>query len=80
MAVGQAGLPIVRVRFWPRPQEAARLFRHVRVDTTAVLSERAPSLTKGELVRLLDRRAELVADLWNDWSRVRPLLLLQSRD
>jgi hypothetical protein len=31
-------------------------------------------------VRLLDRRAELVADLWNDWSRVRPLLLLQSRD
>ena len=80
MAVGQAGLPIVRVRFWPRPQEAARLFRHVRVDTTAVLSERAPSLTKGELVRLLDRRAELVADLCNDWSRVRPLLLLQSRD
>jgi hypothetical protein len=80
MAVGQAGLPIVRVRFWPRPQEAARLFRHVRVDTTAVLSERAPSLTKGELVRLLGRRAELVADLWNDWSRARPLLLLPSRD
>lgn len=80
MAVGQAGLPIVRVRFWPRPQEAARLFRHVRVDTTAVLSEGAPSLTKGELVRLLGRRAELVADLWNDWSRARPLLLLPSRD
>jgi hypothetical protein len=80
MAVGQAGLPIVRVRFWPRPQEAAMLFRHVRVDTTAVLSEWAPSLTKGEFVRLLGRRAELVADLWNDWSRARPLLLLPSRD
>lgn len=79
MAIGQAGLPIVRVRFWPRPEEAAMLFRHVRVDTTAVLSERAPSLTMGELVRLLGRRAELVADLWNDWSRARPLLLLPSR-
>lgn len=80
MAVGQAGLPIVRVRFWPRPEEAAMLFRHIRVDTTAVLSERAPSLTQGELVRLLGRRAEMVADLWNDWSRARPLLLLPSRD
>ena len=80
MAVGQAGLPIVRVRFWPRPEEAAMLFRHVRVDTTAVLSEHAPALTMGELVRLLDRRAELVADLWNDWPRARPLLMLPSRD
>ena len=55
------------------------LFRHIRVDTTAVLSERAPSLTQGEFVRLLGRRAELAADLWNDWSRARPLLL-PSRD
>jgi len=68
------------VRFWPRPEEAAMLFRHVRVDTTAVLSEQAPALTMGELVRLLDRRAELVADLWNDWPRARPLLMLPSRD
>ena len=79
MAVGQAGLPIVRVRYWPRPEEAALLLRHIRVDTTAVLSERAPSLTQGEFVRLLGRRAELAADLWNDWSRARPLLL-PSRD
>jgi len=48
--------------------------------TTAVLSEQAPALTMGELVRLLDRRAELVADLWNDWPRARPLLMLPSRD
>lgn len=80
MAVGQAGLPIVRIRYWPRPEEAALLLRHIRVDTTAVLSERAPSLTQGEFVRLLGRRAELAADLWNDWSRARPLLLLPSRD
>ena len=40
----------------------------------------APALTMGELVRLLDRRAELVADLWNDWPRARPLLMLPSRD
>jgi hypothetical protein len=26
------------------------------------------------MVRLLGRRADLLADLWNDWDRVRPLL------
>jgi len=34
----------------------------------------------GQLVLMLGRRAEVVADLWNDWPRARPLLLLPSRE
>ena len=80
MAVGQAGLLTVRVHSWPGPQEAASLYRQVRVDPIALLVEKAPYLTLGELVSLLGRRAEVAADLWNDWSRARPLLLLPSRE
>jgi hypothetical protein len=78
MAVGQAGLHQVLVRFWPTPEETGRLFDRVRVDTDELLAEGAPSLTLGELVRLLGWRAELLADLWNDWPSVRPLLLAAS--
>lgn len=80
MALGQAGLLTVRIRNWPRPEEAALLYRHVRVDPIALLAEKAPSITMGELVLMLGRRAEVAADLWNDWARARPLLLLPSRD
>lgn len=80
MAVGQAGLLTVRVHSWPGPEEAASLYRQVRVDPIALLAEKAPSLTLGELVSMLGRRAEVAADLWNDWSRARPLLLLPSRE
>jgi len=80
MAVGQAGLLTVRVHSWPGPQEAASLYRQIRVDPIALLAKKAPSLTMGELVSMLGRRAEVAADLWNDWSRARPLLLLPSRE
>ena len=80
MALGQAGLLTVRVRHWPLPQEVARLYRSVQVDPIALLAEKAPSITMGELVLMLGRRAEAVADLWNDWPRARPLLLLSSRE
>jgi len=32
-------------------------------------------LTLGELVSLLGRRADALPELWNEWARVRPLLL-----
>jgi hypothetical protein len=80
MALGQAGLLTVRVRNWPGPEEAAQLYRQVRVDPIALLVEKAPSISMGELVLMLGRRAETVADLWNDWPRARPLLLLPSRE
>jgi hypothetical protein len=74
LAVGAAGLLPARIRFWPKPEETAELFLNVRVATDAFIAQRAPALSLGEIVRLLGRRAELLADLWNDWPRVRPLL------
>jgi hypothetical protein len=78
LAVGQAGILVVRVRFWPNAEQAAALFRDVRVDTVGVLSQRAPGLTMAELIVLLGHRAAGVADLWNDWPRAQSLLLAPS--
>jgi uncharacterized protein YdbL (DUF1318 family) len=74
LAVGQAGLVPVRVRYWPTSDEAAQLLRGIGVSGDAFIASRAPALTLGELVTLLGRRAELLADLWNDWPTVRPML------
>jgi hypothetical protein len=35
----------------------------------------AGDLTLGELVTMLGRRADGLAEIWNDWGRIRPLLL-----
>ncbi len=75
LAVGVAGLLPVRIRFWPNAAETAELFRNVRVATDVFVAQRAPGLTLGEIVRLLGQRAEQLAELWNEWPRVRPLLL-----
>jgi hypothetical protein len=75
LAIGSAGLIPVRIRYWPRPGETAHLFVDVRVATEIYLESKAPELTLGEMVVALGRRAELLADLWNEWDRVRPLLL-----
>jgi hypothetical protein len=74
MAVGSAGLLPARVRYWPKPDDAAQLFRGVNASSDTFIAAKAPALTLGELVRLLGRRADLLADLWNDWPRVRALL------
>jgi hypothetical protein len=50
------------------------LFKGVQAAGDSFIAARAPALTLGQLVRLLDRRAESLADLWNEWARVRPLL------
>ena len=78
LAIGSAGLLPVRIRYWPKAAESAKLFGSVRVATEVFLAGHAPSLTLGELVVVLGRRAELLADLWNEWQRVRPLLLSAS--
>ena len=74
LAVGAAGLLPARIRQWPKPEEAAELYRTVRVAADAFIAARAPALSLGELVHLLGRRAEMLADLWNDWPKIRPLL------
>jgi hypothetical protein len=39
------------------------------------LAGRAGDLTLGELVTMLGRRADGLAEVWNAWGRLRPLLL-----
>jgi hypothetical protein len=74
LAVGQAGLLPVKIRHWPSAQEAPNLLQGVRVSADTFIAARAPALTLGECVRMLGRRADYLADLWNDWPRWRPLL------
>jgi hypothetical protein len=78
LAVGAAGLLPVRIRFWPSAQQAAELYKTVTVAGDAFIATMAPAMTLGELVRLLGRRSEMLADLWNDWPRVRQLFLSRS--
>jgi hypothetical protein len=74
MAVGSAGLLPARVRTWPRTEEVEFLFRGVRVSADTYIATHAPTLTLGELLRILGRGAEQLSGLWNDWPLVRPLL------
>ncbi len=75
MALGYAGLDPMRLRHWPTEAEMAALFADVTVAADEHLAGAAGDLTLGELVSMLGRRADPLADLWNHWGRIRPLLL-----
>ena len=75
LATGYAGLDPMRVRHWPSEAETSDLLRDVSVAADEYLVETAGGLTLGELVSALGRRADDLTELWNDWGRVRPLLL-----
>jgi hypothetical protein len=78
LAVGYAGLDPMRVRPWPSEEEIGELFREVAVAADEYLAEAAGGLTLGELVSMLGRRADALTEVWNDWPRLRPLLLAGS--
>ena len=75
LAVGYAGLDPRRIRQWPTEAESRDLYRGVSVAADEYLASMAPELSLGELVALLGRRSEALADLWNQWGHVRPLLM-----
>jgi hypothetical protein len=75
LAVGYAGLDPMRIRHWPNESEMAELFHDATVAADEYLAGAAGGLTLGELVTALGLRADALTDLWNDWGRVRPLLL-----
>jgi hypothetical protein len=75
LAVGYAGLDPMRIRRWPNESEMTDLLQDVEVASDEFIMEAAGGLTLGELVDALGRRADDLTDLWNDWGRVRPLLL-----
>jgi len=75
LAVGYAGLDPMRIRHWPSEADMVDLLRDVRVAADEYIWEAAGTLTLGELVSLLGRRADALTELWNEWGLVRPLLL-----
>ncbi len=75
LAVGYAGLDPMRIRHWPTETEMVALFADVTVAADEHLAGAASDLTLGELVSMLGRRADGLADVWNQWGRLRPLLL-----
>jgi len=75
LAVGYAGLDPMRIRRWPNEAETRDLLRDVRVAADEYIAGAAGGLTLGELVTLLGRRADGLAELWNQWGSVRPILL-----
>ena len=75
LAVGYAGLDPMRIRHWPNETEMLELFADVTVAADEHLAGAAGDLTLGELVSMLGRRADGLAEVWNQWGRLRPLLL-----
>jgi hypothetical protein len=65
----------MRVRHGPNEEAMDELFRDVTVAADEYLAGIAGDLTLAEMVAMLGRRADGLAEIWNDWGRVRPLLL-----
>jgi hypothetical protein len=75
LALGYAGLDPMRVRQWPTAEETVALFNDVSVAADEYLAGVAGDLTLHEMVTMLGRRADSLAEVWNQWGRIRPLLL-----
>jgi hypothetical protein len=75
LAVGSTGLLPHRVRTWPEPREMPGLLRDAPIAVDGLFRAAAPGLSLGEVVGALGTHAEPLADLWNAWDAVQPLLL-----
>jgi hypothetical protein len=75
LALGYAGIDPMRVRNWPNEEATANLFQDVTVAADEYLAGVAGDLTLAEMVTMLGRRADGLAEVWNQWGHIRPLLL-----
>ncbi len=75
LAVGYAGLERMRIRNWPREADLPGLFAGASVASGEWLAHEAGDLSLGEMVDALGSRAAELADVWNAWGRMRPVLL-----
>jgi hypothetical protein len=75
LALGYAGLDPMRMRHWPNEEATGALFSEVTVAADEYLAGVAGDLTLAEMVTMLGRRADGLAEVWNQWGRIRPLLL-----
>ncbi len=80
LAVGYAGLDRMRVRNVPRESELARLFAGATVAADEWLVAQAGDLSLGRMIDALGSRSGELADAWNAWGRIRPLLLATDAD
>ena len=78
LALGYAGLDPMRVRHWPDEAASRVLFSEVIVAADEYIATNAGDLTLGEMVTMLGRRADGLAELWNQWGTIRPLLLQEA--
>lgn len=78
LALGYAGIDPKRVRQWPNDEATGELFRDVRVAADEYLAGVAGDLTLAEMVGMLGRRADSLAEVWNQWGTIRSLLLDES--
>ena len=75
IALGYAGFDPMRMRQWPNEQATNDLYRDVTVAADEYLAGVAGDLTLPEMVAMLGRRADSLAEAWNHWGKIRPLLL-----
>jgi hypothetical protein len=75
LAVGYAGLDRMRIRNWPREADLPVLYARATIAADEWLAHEAGDLSLGEMVDALGSRAGDLADAWNAWGRLRPLLL-----
>jgi hypothetical protein len=74
LALGYAGMDPMRMRRWPTEAETGTLYAKATVAADEYLAGVAGDLTLAEMVTMLGRRADGLAEVWNAWGRIRPLL------
>jgi len=74
-AMADSGLEPRRVRAWPNTSEIATLFVGARPAPEDLLPAAGPDYTAADMRTLLGAHADVLADLWIGWERVRPVLL-----
>jgi hypothetical protein len=79
IAIAYAGFDARRLRGLPTTSEGFRdLAKSISVAPLELIRAWAPELTIRQLVEILGPRADALDDLWDDWGRLRPLLLTEA--
>jgi hypothetical protein len=79
IAIAYAGFDARRVRGLPSTSAGFReLATSISVAPLELIREFAPELTIRQLVEILGARADALDDLWDDWGRLRPMLMTEA--